>query len=552
MRLEGLLQGRLKAFGVYAGVAVAILLLYLIFMVAQFRALTDINAIDYAQIGRNLAQGKGFTTSFLKPLSLARVQTKQGEPHPDLSYPPLHPLALSILLRVAGADPTSQDRAVALGSGIPFLLTVVVVFVLGIQLFDRRVAWLAVAMFATNLAVLRLAISGLEASLLGLLVSLLLLFLYLQPRVARQRLPYAALAGLTFGLTYLTKTEWAVAFVPILVYLWYAAERRERAKTLAVFCAVSLVVVLPWLIRMQTVAGNPFASLRWQEMLTETRTNPGNTLYRTYADAFPSPVSFIASHPREVYEKVRAGIGNMYPTLATMAGPYLSAFFIVAIIVPLGRSGFERLRYLMYAMFLLVFIALAFVQPAARLLMPLAPAVTVIGCGFFFRILQPRLEPYAPKEYRLFLSIAVGILVALQATPTLLTVTLPPPDNDTQRQLSSWCQQVAEATDGPIITDIPWLVAWYGNRDAIWLPRTLNDLYSLERSYGEVKWLVLTPVAWNARGAERTEEWANLWQAALRNKVTWEGFTATSRLADGSWILFKRQERPSPAQGQGS
>ncbi len=540
MRRENPLLTRLRQVGWVAMAALGVLFLYLVFMVSQFRGLTDPNACDYAQIGRNLAQGKGFTTDFIKPLSLARVQKIAD--HPDLTYAPLHPALISLLLRLTGDTTEATDRAVALATGIPFLLSVIVVFVLGSQLFDTRAAWLAVALYATNAAFLAYAISGLEVCLLALLVSVLLLLLYGQGRLPQHRILLMAAAGIVFGLIYLTKYIWIAALVPVVVYLWYSVAGRQRRTVLAVFAITFVIVILPWCYRMYTVTGNPFFTFRWQEMIMQTRTNPGNTLYRSYLQDVPSFPAYLVEHPREIYEKTRRGTAEMYGVLATLAGPYLSAFFIVAIMLRLGSAGFERLRYLLYAMFACVFIALVFVLAAPRLLSPLAPIVTVISCGFFFRVLQQRLEPLPPKQHRTYLGLAIGVLVVLQVFPTALAITVQrrPGEEAPAREMIAWCQDVAQRTDGPIITDVPWLIAWYGQREAIWLPRTIHDLRGMERDFGKFKWLLLTPTVSRVRAIERTGDWVNAWQIGTRMDIAFEGFAVHRRLGDGSWILFKR------------
>src|SRR5262245_13957090 len=63
------------------------------------------DAMDSAQLARNLASGKGYTTDFIRPLSLHLLQTqaaRQGrdprvvvtQPHPDLQTPPVFPVLL--------------------------------------------------------------------------------------------------------------------------------------------------------------------------------------------------------------------------------------------------------------------------------------------------------------------------------------------------------------------------------------------------------------------------------------------------------------------------
>jgi len=93
-------------------------LLLLVYGAFQFNGLKHREAMDQAQVGRNLARGEGFTTYFIRPLSLwttASRKTGGAEPllrHPDLINPPLYPaLAASLfyILQKGNLQPPSGD-----------------------------------------------------------------------------------------------------------------------------------------------------------------------------------------------------------------------------------------------------------------------------------------------------------------------------------------------------------------------------------------------------------------------------------------------------------
>src|SRR3954463_8817636 len=127
---------------------------------ALYRNLSSMEAMDAAQLARNIANGKGYTTRFIRPLSLyvldkyqrkmsqATVNTNAGvasfleENHPDLANPPAYPTLIAALLKSArnsNPDVTSQKKfqvylpdlwITILNQGL-FLLIVVLVFALG-------------------------------------------------------------------------------------------------------------------------------------------------------------------------------------------------------------------------------------------------------------------------------------------------------------------------------------------------------------------------------------------------------------------------------------
>jgi len=210
------------------------------------------------------------------------------------------------------------------------------VFVLTGWFFDQRTAWLATALHFTNIEILHYAISGLEVCLLSLWLLILFMVLYQYARRTDLQPALAGAVGLLIGLIYLTKYIWVVALIPVLIYLYYSTESHTRV--------VFAVVISPWCYRNYQVSGNPFFTWRWYEVVMNTRTNPGMTLYRSLPEKLPNPVTYALIHPLEIYEKLRAGVANLYSVPARIAGVYATALFIVAILVPLGTRDFERLR----------------------------------------------------------------------------------------------------------------------------------------------------------------------------------------------------------------
>ena len=73
---------------------------------AAFRNLSTQEGMDAAQLARNLADGKGYTTDFIRPFSIYLLsrhrsdhdaQVKQA--HPDLANPPVYPVILAGVLK---------------------------------------------------------------------------------------------------------------------------------------------------------------------------------------------------------------------------------------------------------------------------------------------------------------------------------------------------------------------------------------------------------------------------------------------------------------------
>ena len=94
-----------------AAALLVLLALALFYNQRQFQNFSTPEAMDMAQLARNLAEGKGYTTQFIRPVSLYLIQKHQSgtnlplaSPHPDLANPPAYPCVLAGLMTVAPFD----------------------------------------------------------------------------------------------------------------------------------------------------------------------------------------------------------------------------------------------------------------------------------------------------------------------------------------------------------------------------------------------------------------------------------------------------------------
>lgn len=515
--------------------ALGLVFIYLIYNVSQFEEVTDVNALDYAQIARHVYRGEGFTTSFIKPISLMYNQSIEN--HPELTHPPLHVLWTAGMMRLLGPN----DKAVAHSSGLAFLLGLPVIYLLAWHIFDRRTALLASALYGTNIAYLGYAISGLEAPLLTTLVTLLLLLLYLAGQNERREGLWVVLSGIVLGLVYLTKEIWILAALPAVVYLWKLRPEGRLRRPLLLL-ALALVVSSPWLVRNYRLTGNPFFTLRYIELFEQTKRYPGNSLHRTFDQHLPNFFAFAAQNPRAIAQKIQDGMLMFYRTVPAIAGLYVTPLFLVAILVALGNRNFELWRYLIYACAIIVAFGLSLLTAAPRLLIPIGPAVLVIATGYFWRLLDQRLEPIPVPLRGRTISLAVGLLLLLHFVP--LGATLMPEGLEAAAPVDtvlSAAVQLNDQSSGLVVTDVPWLVAWVADRDALWLPQTPADLHKCEQAVGRFQWLLLSPMLTRIARREGLDRWAEVWARGLRADTEYLDFVVEARLSTGRWILLKRK-----------
>ncbi len=151
----------------YVTLVVVPLILMLVVVGAKFKpqGLLDPGSLDRAQLARHLADGHGYITSVIRPLSVG-FHAADPQAHPDLYNPPLHPLLLAAFFKVAGAT----DLAVAGFGAMLWVLSVWLTFFLARKWFGLRTAWLAAALYTLNVTALTAALQGSSQPLIVLLV----------------------------------------------------------------------------------------------------------------------------------------------------------------------------------------------------------------------------------------------------------------------------------------------------------------------------------------------------------------------------------------------
>lgn len=477
-------------------------------------------AMDQAQLGRNLAEHRGFTTWNIRPLSVHLLQEKarsQGGngngllkfAHPDLENPPLYPLLLSVMFRVLpekfswghAAAPSFLHRLppeIAIGwlNLALFLVVVFQVYRLGALLFDPLVALLAATVTAGTDLLWRFVYSGLSTMLLLVLVLFLVRVLVAwdrtgqvgAPSLRSKSLMLAVAAGLLLGGLCLTRYSTGLLLVPVLVFVGIFGGRRRWRSAGGLLLAFTLVVS-PWLVRNWRLCGHPLGTAGYA-LLAGTESFPEDKLVRS----FNPDLAHVPFH-----EPVAKVIGNTLDLLGDdlprYGGNWISAFFLVGLLVPFHDPTLRRLRWWLNGALLLLFVTqaagkthlstLAPTVNSENLLVLLAPLVFLFGAAFF-RLLLDRIR-FPFQLIHTFVHAAALMLFSLPLVVALGTDTLALPGLVPRRHLPlvdppyrpSVIREVSGYTPpgSLLISDVPWAVAWYGGRACVNIPLHVQDGY---------------------------------------------------------------------------
>jgi 4-amino-4-deoxy-L-arabinose transferase-like glycosyltransferase len=537
----------------------------LLFFRTQFTGLVMVDAMDAAQVARHISQGDGFTTSFIRPLSLGLVPRVTS--HPDLNNPPLQPLILAVAFNLFGAS----DRTVGMVSLLFAVLTTAMTYLLGARLLDNHVGALAALLVTLTIGLLKAGVAGIGVSCTAFLLALLF-FAVVQHRGTAM---WSALCGAIAALAYLT--DYGVLLLAAVACALVALSRpARRLQHAALFAAGFLLLNMPWAVRNWSVAGSPIAGMKLYSVAMWGATNPATTLYRQQSPAGAGPITFAAGHLTEVIKKSLLSLNEFESMLATAFGIVLLPLFGIALFTDLGSVGANRLKWAVLLGLVLAGLSAAVGRPRFDFVYCALGVVAALGAMGVVLVLRRRNIGSTATAG------AVAALLAVSAYPISLNA-LPGsrPGKPDRRNLD----YIGKALPAKaiVVTDQPWSVAWYANRTAVWLPLAVppqpdenpnmsiadaadatqsRRFLALEKVGVRPSAIYLSSDLLSYPEAEQVGQWQLLHrvlggqlQAAAQQQQaptglwTPKGWSLAATLPPNDFLLVRAQETAAPAQG---
>lgn len=436
-----------------------------------------VTTLDLAQVARRVAAGEGFTTGFIRPVSL-RFHPDWLH-HPELTHPPLYILVLAGAIRLFSA----RDLTVTGVSILFFWALIPWLWFWGRKLCGDRAAGLAVLLAGLNPILLRLSINGSPVPFLASLLFLLFWLLY-RCRGDSRFLPAAA--GAVIGLAYLTRYSCGLWLLPAGLFL--AGEGRpRRVRRLALLAGGALLVALPWLIRNWATAGGPFFTLDGFKPSMFSEPRPGYILWR----GFSSRSLLVPQRGYFLFKKFLLGFRESYLRVLLLTGNFSSVFALLSLLHRFPDRRFDRLKYTFFGMLILECGYLSLFNPAGPGTAVFVPFASLLAAAFLLHCLA-RFE-----GRRAVLTRAALLTFFLLLTVIPISDKLGPRGFPRIRlyNVENIREVAAAVPPGEIlVSDVPWAVAWYGGVNCLWLPFRLED-YEEIRIYREpaVAGIFLTP-----------------------------------------------------------
>ncbi len=476
-----------------------------------FRGLNSPQAMDQAQISREIARGNGFTTKLIRPVAYYQAQKAQNSSislvgFQDTYHSPLNPLINAAVLKLIGADDPDAwqmgenemvfplDRVIATVSTLFFLMAIGVNYLLISRIFDPKIAGVGAILMLFCETMWNYSLSGLPQMLMLLLFSCAIYFVYRAVEAAaegRIAMTPAVIAGVFFTL--LALTHWMTVWIALGYIIFAAIAFRPRGIVGLSVLALLLVAAIGPMLRNESITDSPFGTA-FLTLYGGLGSGSESTVMRTIdLEAEPLVLDGLIS------KILRTTLLQATDIIPFLGGIVIAPLFFISLLHPFKRAAIANFRWAILLMWVSAAFGLAFFGISKNELDPnqlhllFAPIMMAYGLAFI-SILWSRLEFVAStpilRNVHHFVIIGICALPLVLALPMKVRVGMhlrdrggvphwppyyAPALNSKKAGLKGWI------TDKQItFSDQPWAVAWYADRVSVWLPPTYAGFEKIE------------------------------------------------------------------------
>ncbi len=512
------------------GTLFVLLVLFLTFfqLIFTFRGLDQPAAMDQAQIAREVARGHGLATRFLRPIDVMEASAKnKANYNPlrslDTTYAPLNILAEAVALKVTGADMPEAvemkedsgnvywpDRIVAGLSSIFFLVALTLAFFLLRNLFDELIASLCVLFMALSNLFLQFAASGLPQMLMlcfFLAACRCLLLAVEASRAEAQRSQWIWICAASAFMAALCLTGWLGVWPFIGFLLFIALYFRPYGLYSLPAIGIFLLCLSYFLLRNESWMGGYL----------------GNAVYGIY-NCFGSGEEGIMRAVEQQAAPLQASdfilkllgfslaqMNNLYVNLGSII---VTPFFFLSLFHTFKKPEVQAMKWATLAMWIMATLGMTLygtheALSIGQLQILFTPLMAAYGLAIVL-VMVARLKVQDGERFVRNLILFALVLVSsgpfLFRLPGELHIGLWTSD----RGIPHWPPYYPPALAGKlnqltdenriVMTDQPWAVAWYADRPALWIPKSIDDLEEklmpvFRKAGTDIQGIVISPVS---------------------------------------------------------
>jgi len=476
----------------------------------RYRGPGSESVIEQALLAKNLARGKGFTTTIIYPQTVAFLESRNAGagrekyifdssvPLPELYHAPLYAITLAAGMKVADLlpfglnewvwadpEPTSANRypyfnadyLVLAVNVIFFWLSCALVFILGRRIFSAQagIVMLLGMVFSIGIWDHVLGVTG-----MALLCFLTLLFFDFWSRLVAEQLQQETISirriafwsigiGVAAGLMFLTEYTSAMIYLVFLVSLGITCRGRSLVASLLPALAAFLLIISPWCTRNFMITGHPMGLAGWNVFLKQGDSSAEPIAFRKSMNPDRPEISL-----KKVANKGLSGIEANLTTHFWAGGAYVfTAFFLAGCLYRFRNGLANHMRWCAVLSIVLLLIAQPFLNSGESERLPvfyMTPLIIVFGTGFFLIML----ESTGRKGVRERI-VYIAILLLFQGLPMLHNLSeprrvpfrYPPYVPSLMSYMRTHLLELTHPLDYGVMADIPAGLAWY-SQQPVW------------------------------------------------------------------------------------
>jgi len=478
----------------------------------SFQGIDTIQGMEQAQIAREISRGHDFHTKMIRPAAIWQYE-REGDRSIELAsvrdtyHAPLNPLLLGAVLKSVNGDDADKwqmkekehvyglDRVIAATSALFFLMAIGVTYLLIGRIFDSKIAGaISILLMLCNL-MWEFSKSGLPQMLMLLLFCCATLFLFQAIENRNQEKGHtggAILAGLFLIL--LCLTHWLAVWIFIGYLIFASVYFRPRGLLALILLGLFALFAAYPLYKNYEASGTAFGTgfLTLYDGLGSTGSE--DAIMRD--DNLANQQLDLRGLIKKIAIQTLSQLNNLYTYLGAII---VAPIFFLSLFHSFRRKSIGDFRWAILLMWVMGSIGMAIfglsenTRDSNQLHILFTPVMSAYGLAFLV-IIWSRLKlgegmeslKYTPHILAILLSSGPMLLdlpsqIKFGTSTSIEGVPHWPPYYP--YGLNSEIPKLTKSNE-IIVTDQPWAVAWYADRTALWLPRSLKgfDRYELEAS----------------------------------------------------------------------
>ena len=359
----------------------------LVYNVNFTRNFTAPEAMDSAQLARNIAKGDGFKTKFIRPVAIDMLRRTGNVTEeelkmsfPDITHPPMYPLILAGWMKLMpfefeidlnDSEPKRYQPEILINilNQLLFFFALLQLFRLGEKLFDRAVAWCSSLVFIGAELYWQFCASGLSTMLiLVLFLTIIKMLVRLEEKVSLELAKEAKVQsfgwvfrmacwiGALVGFGCMTRYGFGLVIIPVVMFFaWFFGRFRYRVILYSIITFI--LVVSPWLGRNYYLSGNLFGT-SGLAIYAQTVEFPEDAIERTLFFEQKQLVETPLRDSNLIKQRVAGQVGfwqiidkldrNLRHLLLTdlprFSGGWFAVICLIGLVVPFRNQRLHRLR----------------------------------------------------------------------------------------------------------------------------------------------------------------------------------------------------------------